>query len=84
MPLAPVEVLRKVPLFSGLGESDLSAFAGRHATVSLSVVGEPGTVGVWGAPVVRSRAAATASGSHPQGVIWIPLASRRGINAGWS
>ena len=27
MPLAPVEVLRKVPLFSGLGESDLSAFA---------------------------------------------------------
>ncbi len=27
MPLSPVEVLRKVPLFSGLGESDLSAFA---------------------------------------------------------
>ena len=27
MPLSPMEVLRKVPLFSGLGESDLAAFA---------------------------------------------------------
>ena len=27
MPLSPIEVLRKVPLFSGLGEADLSAFA---------------------------------------------------------
>ncbi|MFL5471892.1 MAG: Crp/Fnr family transcriptional regulator, partial [Gemmatimonadales bacterium] len=27
MPLSPMEVLRKVPLFSGLSESDLAAFA---------------------------------------------------------
>ena len=27
MPLSPIEVLRKVPLFAGLGESDLAAFA---------------------------------------------------------
>ena len=27
MPLSPIEVLRKVPLFSGLSEADLSAFA---------------------------------------------------------
>jgi CRP/FNR family cyclic AMP-dependent transcriptional regulator len=27
VPLSPMEVLRKVPLFSGLGESDLAAFA---------------------------------------------------------
>ena len=27
MALSPMEVLRKVPLFSGLGESDLAAFA---------------------------------------------------------
>ena len=27
MPLSPMEVLKKVPLFSGLGEADLTAFA---------------------------------------------------------
>ena len=27
MPLSPIEVLRKVPLFSGLSEADLAAFA---------------------------------------------------------
>jgi hypothetical protein len=27
VPLSPSEVLRKVPLFSGLGEADLAAFA---------------------------------------------------------
>jgi CRP-like cAMP-binding protein len=27
VPLSPIEVLRKVPLFSGLGENDLTAFA---------------------------------------------------------
>ena len=27
MPLSPIEVLRKVPLFAGLGEGDLTAFA---------------------------------------------------------
>ena len=27
MPLSPIEVLRKVPLFAGLGENDLTAFA---------------------------------------------------------
>jgi hypothetical protein len=27
VPLSPIEVLRKVPLFSGLGEADLAAFA---------------------------------------------------------
>ena len=27
MPLSPLEVLRKVPLFSGLSEADLAAFA---------------------------------------------------------
>ena len=27
MPLSPIEVLRKVPLFAGLGEADLAAFA---------------------------------------------------------
>ena len=27
MPLSPIEVLRKVPLFSGLSEADLQAFA---------------------------------------------------------
>nr|MBA2627689.1 cyclic nucleotide-binding domain-containing protein [Gemmatimonadales bacterium] len=27
MPLSPIEVLRKVPLFSGLAETDLTAFA---------------------------------------------------------
>ena len=27
MALSPIEVLRKVPLFAGLGETDLAAFA---------------------------------------------------------
>ena len=50
---------------------DLAAFAGRRATISLAVIGEPGTVGFWGAPVIRSRSAAMASSGRPQGVIWI-------------
>jgi arylsulfatase len=53
---------------------DLASFAGQTVTVSLSMIGDAGTVGLWGAPVIRSRpAAAEGSGApvRPRGVIWI-------------
>ena len=49
---------------------DLSEFAGRSVQLSLSLVGdEPGIPGLWGTPIVRTRAAANADA--PQGVILI-------------
>lgn len=53
---------------------DLTQFAGRTVNISLAVIGDAGTVGLWGAPVIRSRAPAAAASSsppRPQGVIWI-------------
>jgi arylsulfatase A-like enzyme len=58
---------------------DLSAFAGEKVSLSLAIVGErPGTLGFWGAPVIRSRGAAPAPqiaseapGEPPQGVILV-------------
>ena len=48
---------------------DLSAFGGRQADLALSATGEPGGLGFWGAPVIRSRA--QPSDESPQGVIVI-------------
>ncbi len=55
---------------------DLSSYAGTDVTVSLSLASsQPGTIGLWGTPVVRSRgaipAASSANASRPQGVIVI-------------
>lgn len=47
---------------------DLSAFAGRKVTLTLSLAAErPGILGFWGAPTVRRRGA----GGSPQGVILV-------------
>lgn len=35
---------------------DLAAYAGKEVTFSLEVAGEDGIVGLWGSPVIRSRA----------------------------
>jgi arylsulfatase A-like enzyme len=49
---------------------DLGALAGDTVDLSLSIAAEkPGTIGLWGAPVVRSRTAT--AGNRPQGVIFI-------------
>jgi arylsulfatase A-like enzyme len=49
---------------------DLSEFAGTRVHLSLSVIGDtPGVPGLWGTPIVRTRAAASADA--PQGVILI-------------
>lgn len=49
---------------------DLSEFGGRRASIALSLTCEtPGTLGLWGTPAVRSKAAPTAS--KPRGVILI-------------
>jgi arylsulfatase A-like enzyme len=52
---------------------DLRRFAGREVTLSLGLSAEkPGTLGFWGAPVVRSVAEATGGGKPPvRGVILI-------------
>src|SRR5262245_10139259 len=58
---------------------DLSSFAGESVSVSLEVVGQsPGTLGFWGAPVIRSHGAPPAPrttterlGELPQGVILV-------------
>ena len=51
---------------------DLTRLAGRKITLALSLTGEPGAVGLWGSPVVRSRSLANdRSAARPRGVIWI-------------
>jgi hypothetical protein len=53
---------------------DLGAFGGERVALALSISAEkPGTLGFWGSPAVRSRAAAAAAGPSgpPQGVIVI-------------
>jgi arylsulfatase A-like enzyme len=59
---------------------DLAQFAGRDVALSLSLgADDPGTIGFWGSPVVRSRAASPrapsgasgAAGARPRGVIVI-------------
>jgi arylsulfatase A-like enzyme len=54
---------------------DLRRWAGRQVTLSLELAAaEPGTLGFWGAPVVRSRIDRRASGDNarkPRGVILI-------------
>jgi arylsulfatase A-like enzyme len=54
---------------------DLARWAGRQVTLVLSLSArEPGTLGFWGAPVVRTRLPARASGDtarRPRGVILI-------------
>ena len=48
---------------------DLSSFAGRRVSLVLSLRSDqPGTVGFWGSPVVRSR---VTSGDMPLGVIFV-------------
>ena len=50
---------------------DLSEFAGKDVSLSLSTAAErPGTIALWGAPVVRQRAADT-TGGPPRAVILI-------------
>jgi arylsulfatase A-like enzyme len=65
---------------------DLARFAGRHVVLSLSLSGgEPGLLGLWGAPTVRSLgvmptpgAPAKATTAPPQGVIlvWVDTLRR--------
>jgi arylsulfatase A-like enzyme len=51
-------------------EIDLGELAGQQVQLSLTVSGEtPGTPGLWGAPIIRSRAVQT--GDAPQGIILI-------------
>ena len=54
---------------------DLRRWAGRRVTLSLELAAaEPGTLGFWGAPVVRNRVDSRASGAEarrPRGVILI-------------
>ena len=53
---------------------DLARWAGRRVTLSLSLgAAEAGTLGFWGAPVVRNRLAAgsTAAARRPRGVVLI-------------
>jgi len=53
---------------------ELAQFAGRKIAITLALAGEAGTVGLWGAPVVRSHAPSSntpPSAARPQGVIWI-------------
>ena len=48
---------------------DLSSFAGRRVSLALSLQGaQPGTIGFWGSPVVRSRATPR---DAPLGVIFV-------------
>ena len=49
---------------------DLAAFSGQEVTLSMSIAaGDPGTLGFWGAPVVRRRE--TGERETPRGVILI-------------
>jgi arylsulfatase A-like enzyme len=51
---------------------DLTRLAGRKVSLTLSLTGEPGAVGLWGSPVVRSRSLANERSTvRPRGVIWI-------------
>jgi len=54
---------------------DLGRLSGRKVAVSLALVGEPGAVGLWGAPAIRTRTrdrdAPPSSAARPQGVVWI-------------
>ena len=53
---------------------DLARFSGRKVSVSLGLIGEAGTIGLWGSPAIRSRsraAGAPASETRPRGVVWI-------------
>jgi hypothetical protein len=51
---------------------DLSKFAGEKVAVSLSIIGDAGTVGLWGSPAIRSRLADSGGkASKPQDVILI-------------
>ena len=50
---------------------DLSAFAGQRVTLTLGLTaGSPGTIGLWGSPVVRDRGRPVARGA-PRGVILV-------------
>jgi hypothetical protein len=56
---------------------DLEEYAGERVTLTLSLHADaPGTLGFWGAPVVRSHGATSASGA-PRGVILILVDSLR-------
>ena len=60
---------------------DLQEFAGRKVTLSLSLAAEkPGTIGLWGTPVVR--VAAAAGGSAPRGVILVQADTLRADHLG--
>ncbi len=48
---------------------DLLSAAGREVTLTFALEGEPGTLGLWGAPAVRNRASLAAG--EVQGVVFI-------------
>ncbi len=50
---------------------DLESFAGQAVELSLSLAGETSTIGLWGAPAVRSRPGRAWDDAKPQGVILI-------------
>ena len=53
---------------------DLTRLAGRKVSVSLALVAEAGTVGLWGSPTIRRHALeanASSPAATPRGVIWI-------------
>lgn len=50
---------------------DLDSFAGQAVELSLGLTGETSTVGLWGAPAVRSRPGRAWTNATPQGVILI-------------
>jgi arylsulfatase A-like enzyme len=51
---------------------DVAALARRDVELSLSIASEqPGAIGLWGSPVVRSRAATPATPGRPLGVILV-------------
>ena len=52
---------------------ELGRYSGRKVTLSLALAGDPGTIGLWGAPSIRTRMppAESNAAARPQGVIWI-------------
>ncbi|HVR28598.1 MAG TPA: sulfatase, partial [Thermoanaerobaculia bacterium] len=57
---------------------DLAGLAGKPARISLRIdAAEPGAIGLWGSPVVRSRVAPDRRNDRPQGVIVVLIDTLR-------
>ena len=52
---------------------ELGRFSGQKVSLTLALIGEAGTIGLWGAPVIRTHVPPEASSGAacPQAVIWI-------------